>query len=180
MPTTRAGWIALTAVVAVLGAVWIAMTRVSDGPAALAATTAAEVGSLAPDFTLTTLDGEDLTLSDLRGRPVVVNFWATWCPPCRAEIPALDQAGRELGGDVVILGVDVQEDPAAVAAFAAEIGMRYPVALDETAAVARAYRVRAFPTTYFIDSRGVVVDVISGPLNVPLLYTRLAELEGVR
>lgn len=169
----------LTLVVAVLGALWISATRVQPGDSALVGLQPApEPGSPAPDFTLQTLEGDTVTLSDLRGRPVVVNFWATWCPPCRAEIPALDAVYRERAGDVVILGVDVQENPATVAAFVDEIGMSYPVPLDPNAEVARLYRVRAFPTTVFVDADGIVRHIVSGPLNEPLLYTRLTELAG--
>lgn len=179
MPRTRSDWIVLTLVAAVLGAVWIATTRVDPSAPALAlGEPLPEVGHPAPDFTLQAPGGGEVRLSDLRGKPVVVNFWATWCPPCRAEIPALEQAHRDFGGDVVILGVDVQESEATVEAFMGEFGMSYPVALDPNAAVARGYQVRAYPTTVFVDSRGVIRHIFTGPLNEPLLYTRLTELMG--
>lgn len=181
MPRTRSDWLILTAVVAVVGFVWLSMTRGQTGtaiPSPDGQAARPEVGYPAPDFTLATLDGGTLTLSELRGQPVVLNFWATWCPPCRTEIPALEQVYTELDGDVLIIGVDVQEDPAEVAAFAQEIGMTYPVALDTQADVARLYQVRAYPTTYFINAEGTIVRVFTGPLNEPLLYTRLTEIGG--
>ncbi len=179
MPRTRKDWLILTLITAVLGVLWINATRVKPGDdLTLGLQPAPEPGSPAPDFTLQTLDGETITLSDLRGQPVVINFWATWCPPCRAEIPALDAVYRAQGGDVVILGVDVQESPATVAAFAAEYDMSYPVPLDPDAEVARLYRVRAFPTTVFVDADGVVRHVVTGALNEALLYTRLTEIAG--
>jgi len=179
LPRTRFDWIVITVVVALVGSLWVGMTRVRAGASDLSAgAPRPEVGHTAPDFTLPTPDGGEIRLSDLRGRPVVVNFWATWCPPCRYEVPALEQAHRELGGDAIILGVDVQESAATVQSFASEVGMTYPVVLDARAEVARAYRVRAYPTTYFIDSRGMITHVVTGPLNEPLLYTRLAELVG--
>jgi cytochrome c biogenesis protein CcmG/thiol:disulfide interchange protein DsbE len=178
MPQTRVSWLILTAVVAVLGAAWIGMTRVQASAPVAAGAPSAQVGSEAPDFALQTVDGGTLALSDLHGTPVVVNFWATWCPPCRAEIPALEAAHRDLGGEVVVLGVDVGEGAGVVGDFVDEVGVTYPVALDADQGVARTYRVRAFPTTYFIDARGVIVDVHAGPLNEPLLYTKLTELVG--
>jgi thiol-disulfide isomerase/thioredoxin len=178
MPATRTNWVILTLVVALLGAAWIGMTRVESAAVITASTTSPDAGHYAPDFTLQTLDGELLTLSGLRGQPVVLNFWATWCPPCRQEIPALEQVSREMRGDVIILGVDVQENADTVKGFIAEFDMTYPVVLDPSAEAAQAYRVRAYPTTYFIDDSGVIVRVFTGPLNEALLYTRLTELAG--
>lgn len=179
MPRTRFDWTILTLVAAVLGAVWIGMTRVDASTPALAlGEPLPQVGHPAPDFALQAPGGGEVRLSDFRGQPVVVNFWATWCPPCRAEIPALEQAHREFGGDVVILGVDVQESEATVEVFMQELDMTYPVALDPDAAVARGYQVRAYPTTVFVDSQGVIRHIFTGPLNEPLLYTRLTKLKG--
>jgi thiol-disulfide isomerase/thioredoxin len=178
MPRTRANWLILTAVVAALGAGWIGMTRVRAAAPITAGAPSAEVGGEAPDFALETLDGDTLALSDLHGTPVVVNFWATWCPPCRAEIPALESAYRDLGGEVVVLGVDVGEGAGVVVDFVGEYGMTYPVVLDTSQDIARSYRVRAFPTTYFVDSHGIIVDVHTGPLNEPLLYTKITEMVG--
>jgi thiol-disulfide isomerase/thioredoxin len=177
LPRTRTQWIVLTTVIALFGALWIGATRVQPGQEnPNGRPPSPDVGHPAPDFTLTRLDGGELSLSDLKGTPVIVNFWATWCGPCRAEIPALEAAQQRLGDDAIILGVNVQEDPARVLDFAAELNMTYPIVLDETAATSQLYQVRAFPTTYFIDARGVIVDVYTGPLNEPLLRQRADEL----
>ncbi len=179
LPNTRINWIVLTAVVAMLGVVWVGANRVEAGrPEPGSAASAPEVGYLAPDLTLRRLDGEELSLSDLRGQPVMLNFWATWCPPCRAEIPALEQVWREGGSDVMVIGVNVQENPAVVEAFVIDYGMSYPVVLDPDGEAARLYRVRAFPTTYFIDGQGRIARVFSGPLTEPLIYTYLTDLAG--
>jgi thiol-disulfide isomerase/thioredoxin len=110
------------------------------------------------------------------GQPVLINFWATWCPPCRAEIPALEAASQAFDGQAVILGINVQENPTDVLEFMADSGMTYPVVFDQDAVIARTYRVQAYPTTYFVDSQGVVVEIYTGPLNEPLVRARLAEL----
>lgn len=179
MPKTRLDWIIVTIIVAVLGSLWVGMTRVRAGEETLSDRPAApQVGQLAPDFTLTSLDGEQITLSELEGKPVVLNFWATWCPPCRVEIPILEAVSQSFEGEAIILGIDVQESPGTVEAFVERFGMTYPVVLDQDGYVTKAYQVRAFPTTYFIDSRGVVTEVFTGPLNEPLLRTRLIELLG--
>jgi len=172
-------WIILTIVAAVLGAVWIGVNRVDASDDNFAGRSPSpDIGHSAPDFVLLTPNGEELALSDLRGTPVLVNFWATWCPPCRAEIPALEQTYRQFGDDVLVLGVDVQENPGRVATFIQEHDMTYPVVVDETADIAETYRVRAFPTSYLIDERGVIIKIYSGPVNQPLLVSTFNDLIG--
>jgi len=179
MPQTRTNWITLTIVVAMLGAIWIGVNRVDASDTSSAGRSASpDIGYLAPDFTLLTSGGDELSLSDLRGTPVLVNFWATWCPPCRAEIPALEQTYRQFGGDVLVLGIDVQENPDRVATFIQQNDMTYPVVIDESAEIAKIYQVRAFPTSYLIDERGVVLQVYNGPVNQPLLVNTFNDLMG--
>jgi peroxiredoxin len=179
MPRTRTNWIILTIVAAVLGAAWIGVNRVdASDSSSFGRVPSPDIGHPAPDFALLTPGGDELALSDLRGTPVLVNFWATWCPPCRAEIPALEETYRQFDGDVLVLGVDVQENPGRVAEFMRQHDMTYPVVVDETADVARIYRVRAFPTSYLIDERGVIVKVYSGPVNQPLLVSTFNDLMG--
>jgi peroxiredoxin len=179
MPRTRQDWIILTLVVTLLGSVWVGMTRVKPGQVNPSGRPPSpDIGYTAPDFTLLTPGGEELSLSDFRGKPVLLNFWATWCPPCRAEIPALEQASRQLEGRAVILGVDVQESPGTVQAFMEEAGITYAVVIDPDAVVAHTYRIRAYPTTYFIDPRGVIVELYNGPMTEPLIFMRLDDLAG--
>jgi cytochrome c biogenesis protein CcmG/thiol:disulfide interchange protein DsbE len=142
----------------------------SPTPAAVAAAPAIPVGlsegQLAPDFTLNTPDGKTVKLSSLRGQPVLINFWATWCAICRSEIPALEQAYqsyRDRG--VVLLGVDVREDAATVQTFAAQTGMTFPLAVDADGAVSDQYQVRGIPTTVIVDASGVVRARRLGPLT---------------
>lgn len=121
-------------------------------------------GSPAP---IADLSGQAVRLAELRGRLVLLNFWATWCPPCQAETPVLrdlDEAYRARGLSVV--GVAVQETtPADVAAYAAKYGLAYPIAFDATADVFGTYRVYALPTQVLIGPDGRVIRVINGPLT---------------
>jgi peroxiredoxin len=139
--------------------------------------TDARVGSPAPDFELDDLDGNRVKLSDLRGRPVVLNFWATWCGPCRVEMPAIEQVYqtyREQG--VVVLGVDVQEPPAKVSEFVKNGNFSWRFALDSRGEVMRQYRVVGLPTSVFIDKDGVFRDVVIGAAIRPTFEGKLSRL----
>ncbi len=177
MPKTRQAWMIMTIVVAVVGSVWAMLNRVPvelQNPSGRPP--APQAGHLAPDFTLTMEDGEQIALSDFRGTPVVLNFWATWCGPCRAEMPAFESIWRESDGQVQFIGVNVQESAAQVSAFATGLGISYPLPLDPNAAIARVYRVRAFPTTLFIDEQGVIQEMILGQVNEPSLDANVSNL----
>jgi len=128
----------------------------AGGPAPL---TAVGEHPPAPDFTLTTLSGTSLSLADLRGKVVLLNFWATWCGPCRKEMPAIEalyQRYKDQGLEVLAISLD-KLSTAVVEAFVKEMGVTYRVALDPTWATARTYAVRAVPATFLIDRAGNVV-----------------------
>lgn len=110
----------------------------------------------APDFTLTNLDGESLDTADLRGKNVLVNFWATWCGPCRQEMPMFEATAAQYPGDLVVLAVNIGEEPWRVKQFMHDLGLSFTVLMDEGNQVQNLYRVRAYPTTYLIDTQGVV------------------------
>ena len=125
-------------------------------------------GSLALDFKLKDLGGQDVSLSDWRGSPVMLNFWATWCGPCRAEMPFMqeifeDKEWSDKG--VVILAVNGGETAAQVAKFMEAAGFTFPVLLDISQNVARAYNVRNIPATFFIDNDGIIKDVKIGAIT---------------
>lgn len=129
----------------------------------------AAVGSTAPDFTLPNLEGEPVALSSLRGKPVVINFWATWCAPCKEEMPLLESTSQQLGDQVVFLGVDYAEGKDVVQSFVSELGLTFPILLDSDGAVADRYFVRNYPTTLFVDAEGVVRAQRVGLLDEDLL-----------
>ncbi len=142
----------------------------------------AEKGRVPPDFLLTGPGGE-IRLSDLQGKAVVVNFWATWCPPCRREIPELiDAYERYRDRGLVVLGVDLQESESAVRDFATEFGISYPLVIDRTGEVADVWNIggqfQGIPSTYFIDRTGVVRDIYNGTLTRDLLEERIALILG--
>jgi peroxiredoxin len=133
----------------------------------------------APDFLLRDLDGEAVRLSDLQGNPVVVNFWATWCPTCRSETPGLIATYETYRGKgLQLLGVDLREAQEPVAKFADDFGMTYPVLLDRNGEVSSTWRIggpnNGVPATYFIDSDGVVRKVIFGYVSEALMAEGLA------
>ena len=111
----------------------------------------------AADFELKTLDGETIRLADLRGHPVVINFWATWCGPCRLEMPLLQSYAHKYAPSLVVLGVNYDEPAADVQAFVQELGLDFKILMDPGGKVTEdIYRVRGFPTTFFVDKDGVI------------------------
>ena len=142
--------------------------------------TSAHIGAVAPDIALQGLDGKPVTLKDLRGKGVVLNFWATWCPPCRAEMAALNQVQQDLADrGLVVLGVNQLEDSQTVQRFMQSQGLSFPIALDSFGNASQAYRVSALPSTYFIDRNGIIQDVVfGGPMAQALIESKaLSTLE---
>lgn len=130
-------------------------------------TDVAEVGSRAPDFTVEVIDGESFTLSEARGQPVVLNFWASWCAPCREEIPDIS-AYAKANPDVRVVGVAVRDIEENSRRFAAEIGADYPLALG-TSEVEDAYPAFGLPYTVIIDEDGVVTQIFNGIVDENVL-----------
>ncbi len=135
-----------------------------------------KVGQLAPElagtaddgstFRLTDLAGNPLTLADLRGRAVWINFWASWCPPCQSEIPtlrAMDEQYRDRG--LTLIAIQVQQTVDEGNSYAARYGLKYAIGADLSAAVFRTYHVYALPTQFFVDPDGVIRAVVNGPLD---------------
>lgn len=137
---------------------------------------APEGDSPAPSFELQDLAGERVSLSGLKGRPVVVNFWATWCGPCRTEMPVLEEHFAENGGDLVILGVNVGEPADKVGEYVEELGLTFPILLDTESEVYSLYRVRGMPTTFFVDAEGIVRYQHIGSLSETQLVNYLEKI----
>lgn len=167
-------WRSLLVMTLGLGLIWIYITRVPPATTYLNETVVAPlVGRIAPDFVLKATDGRSFKLSALRGTPVVINFWATWCPPCRKEMPELEKLWLDYGvdGELMLLGVDQAEDKATIEQFRRSVmAVTFPILLDRTTEVADLYNVQALPTTFFIAADGRIQDVkIGGPMDRAVL-----------
>ncbi len=134
-------------------------------------------GSKAPLFTMKRLDtGEEVHLKDYIGRPIVINFWATWCGPCKLEHPSLEWGYRKYGRDVVFLGVVFEDSEENTKKFIAENGGSWPQLFDPKSTVAVDYGVAGVPETYFIDKQGTIVGKYPFPIDPPTLAKRIEEI----
>jgi cytochrome c biogenesis protein CcmG, thiol:disulfide interchange protein DsbE len=124
------------------------------------------VGTAAIGFELKTLDGKSIRLESLRGKPLMINFFASWCDPCREEIPLINElASKGLKDGYGVLGIAVEDGRTAVSQFAQEAGLVFPIALDLNSTVKRSYRIFGPPATFFIDAQGVIRDIVLGPMT---------------
>ena len=127
-----------------------------------------EIGNLAPDFQLNNLDGQRVSLSDFLGKPVLVNFWTSWCPPCRSEMPFIQDISTDkkwADEGLVVLAIDIGESPSTVREFVKNYGLTFPVLLDVARDVSLEYYVRGIPTTFLIDREGIIQDIRIGPFS---------------
>ena len=159
------------------GLAWVFVSADRGGSSTAGKIPAPREGFLAPDFSLQTPQGETITLSDLRGQAVLVNLWATWCPPCRAEMPAVQKLYHEYkdqGFVVLAVNMTYQDDPSAVVPFTQEYNLTFPILIEDTGDVARNYELRSLPSSFFIDRQGFIQEVvIGGPMSEALLRTRI-------
>lgn len=154
-------------------------TEISKSAAEQSGTTGLAVGNIAPDFELTTMDGETVRLSDYRGQRVFINFWATWCPPCRAEMPDMQQLYEEQEVPVEILAVNLtptEPNEESIVDFVADFGLTFPILMDINSEVAEKYKVRAYPTSYMIDSEGRISFVAPGAMNKELMAREVKKM----
>ena len=163
------------------GILWTVVSRVPSAVGApLSSSPSPREGFLAPDFTLDTLDGKKVTLSELRGKIVVVNFWATWCPPCRAETPALEKSYEQYkDSGVVILGANLtnQDLVSKVESFVQEFTLTYPILLDRDGSVGYLYQINGLPTTFFINRQGIIrTAVVGGPMSETFIRSKIEAL----
>ena len=160
-----------------LGLIWIYLSAVK--PAAIPSERAAapQADFPAPNFALKSTSGATVKLSDLRGQAVLVNLWATWCPPCREEMQSIEKVYNEYkdqGFVVLAVNMTYQDNPQKIAPFVSERGLTFPILLDETGDMANDYQLRSLPSSYFIGREGVINEVvIGGPMAEALLRTRV-------
>ena len=171
----RSRWWAAGAVVVLTLLVGVLTSRNGDGAPASRSTRAA------PEFRLPRLDDPSRTvaLSDFRGQPVVVNFWASWCVPCKKEMPEFQAVADDLRGKVQFLGINEQDVRDRGLALVARTGVRYPSAFDPLGKMVRAYRLRGLPATAFVSAEGDLLDVHTGHLTDPDLRAAITTLFGV-
>jgi cytochrome c biogenesis protein CcmG/thiol:disulfide interchange protein DsbE len=176
----RVRWLGLTALVLVVGTGWIWNSSVPTSATTGGLIPSPREGFLAPDFTLDLVGGGQVTLSELRGDVVLINLWTSWCPPCRLEMPAIQQvyeANRERGLEVLAVNMTYQDSESAAVEFARELGLTFPILLDRTGVVGYQYQLRSLPTTFFVDRQGVIQQVIlGGPMSEVTLQTALENL----
>lgn len=137
-----------------------------------------EMGEIAPNFELQTLEGDTVELSDLRGERVLLNFWATWCPPCRAEMPDMQKFHENT--DVKILAVnliDTESNPDVVPEFLNELGITFPVLLDEASELANEYEIVAYPTSFMIDADGRIQFKAMGAINYDMMIQEFEKMK---
>ncbi|CDQ20637.1 redoxin domain-containing protein [Halobacillus karajensis] len=150
---------------------------VAENSATEKAAVGLEKGQQAPDFTLQTLSGEETSLSDYRGKKVMINFWATWCPPCRAEMPDMQKFSEK--EDIQILAVNLTETESSVKGvqdFADEFGLTFPILLDKDDSVANKYEINPVPTSIFVNEEGKISSVMLGVMNYDRMVQRLEEM----
>jgi cytochrome c biogenesis protein CcmG/thiol:disulfide interchange protein DsbE len=137
---------------------------------------APEVGAAAPDFTLKDLSGASISLGDLRDDIVVLNFWATWCGPCRLEMPMIQESYND--GEFAVLAINFDESIDKVQGFVNEMGLSFPILLDPGGKIQELYRVRGYPSTYFVDADGVIQFIHIGEMSKANLDRYLVQIGG--
>ena len=173
-PTVRR---TLVILILAAGLIWIFASADSTGTSTGGRIPAPQKGFLAPDFTLATPKGEKVTLSSLRGKAVLLNIWATWCPPCRAEMPAIESYYQQYKtSGFVVLGINAtnQDSQLGIVPFVNQYGLSFPILLDEVGELGRKYELRSLPSSYFIDRDGIIAAVVvGGPMSDALLRTNI-------
>ena len=138
-----------------------------------------KAGNKAPDFTAELIDGSSLALSDLKGKPVIINFWATWCGPCVREMPAFERLKEDFGDEIGIIAVNCGDDADTVKDFVDENGYTFPVALDENYEVAMLYPSNSIPYTVVLDANGKITHVSTGAYDADTMYDRYKKALGL-
>jgi len=169
--------LAVVGLVLALVAGGVLLTRGGSENGSSSQPAAAEKKEVAPSFTLALLEGKSFQLSEYKGKPVLINFFASWCLPCREEMPVLVKIAREYGSKgVVFLGIAVDDTEEKMKDFIVKYDVVFPVGLDKTAEVQKSFGLYGIPTTYFIDKQGVINYFHSGAVTEELLRHELDKL----
>jgi cytochrome c biogenesis protein CcmG/thiol:disulfide interchange protein DsbE len=170
-------WNLFTITVLLAGAVWIWISTSSAGETSNHDTPAPREGFQAPDFSLQSIQGETIQLGELRGQAVLVNVWASWCPPCKSEMPTMQLIYEQYqaeGFTILAINTANQDNLSDSMKFISEQGLTFPILLDNDGTVSSLYQVRSLPTSFFIDPDGIIQEVvIGGPMSEVLLRTRV-------
>ncbi len=162
------------------GLIWIFVSADKTGASTAGRIPAPQKGFLAPEFTLASPDGSKTTLSQLRGKAVLINIWATWCPPCQAEMPTIQKLYQEYQSQgLVVLGVDstAQDNPLEIVPFVQQYNLTFPILLDETGEVARKYNLNSLPSSFFVNRDGTINNVvIGGPMSEASLRADIEDI----
>ncbi|WP_067725298.1 peroxiredoxin family protein [Oceanobacillus damuensis] len=137
-----------------------------------------EIGNKAPDFELMSMTGETVKLSDYTGQRVMLNFWTTWCPPCREEMPDMQRFYEDK--EAVILAInltDMEKNRTQVTEFAGEYGLTFPILMDEAGEVSTLYRISPIPTTYMVDSKGIIRHKAYGAMDYERMVSEYEKME---
>lgn len=138
-------------------------------------------GQLAPDFSLNDFKGDPVHLSDFKGKKVMINFWATWCPPCRVEMPHMQKFYEDNESkDVVIVGINLtttEGNSDSVQAFVENQQLTFPIVLDTEGSVMQTYQIVSYPTTYVLDSKGVIREKFQGAMNYEMMEEAVSKIE---
>jgi cytochrome c biogenesis protein CcmG/thiol:disulfide interchange protein DsbE len=159
--------IVLVGLLAMVGAAGFALQREAS-----VSSDAPHVGTPAPEFSLNTLVGQRTSLAAYRGHPVIVNFWATWCPPCRAEMPAISSVAKA-HPDTIVLAVDVLEGPALVQIYLNDMPLGFAPLLDPDGRAASVYKVNSLPSSFFVGPDGTIRAINIGPMDLPTIEANL-------
>jgi thiol-disulfide isomerase/thioredoxin len=168
------GGLAVTVAVVVLTAMFVPSDVDQDrnthrGPAQV-------IGQSLPRLTVARLGGGTLALNELRGRDVLVNVWATWCGPCRREMPALERLAKAENGRLLVVAIDQGEDPAAVTPYTRRFGITFPVGLDADQQVGTVLHMVGMPSSFFVDRSGVIRDAVDGEMTYDTMTTKAQTL----
>ena len=161
---------------------WIVISSVPDSTSTDSLIAAPQHGFRAPDITLQAIDGQTVSLTDLQGQVVLVNFWASWCPPCRAEMPDMQKVFEDYqdqGFIILAINSTIQDQQSEAIDFVQAYGLTFPILFDFSGKVTTSYKVEALPTSFFIDRDGIIQEVvIGGPMAEALLRERIEKLLG--